>query len=722
MKKTMGHGALLCAGLVAATPLALAMARAQSAVDDAALTARERTVLVDVLANDAGMAAPQLLQVREQPLHGTAQVEGGAIRYTPAPGFTGRDSFTYFVKKGRGAGRATVTVDVGEALVLRGRVTDSPVANATVRASVDGHQFTAQADGNGDYALEVIGLGEGMVTLGAQGTGSQSTVNFLSVLGDFDRVLAEAGADGQLTRDENNQVQVTNVSTAQAYLLQLANDGAPITSDEALAVARESLDNAKLLTMAAAIRLSVDGGYPLPPGTPDTLALISDPDALDAFLGTVEADEPEALTQTINAIVSDPSLIVQSDAADLLGTYTLAYHLGVAGTINTGNIQGERLTLAADGGGSFIGAVPNADPSLEWSFDGETGRAVAIPNTPTVLRNYPVIDGIGQVPQDMSVTRIEVARLFEGDGRDTLALTKTSTYTYPDNPELEGGIQTTTTAILGIRDEGGLLPFSAGELAGTSRSMWISGVPYQGSNFSGSEMFSFDADGTGVRGDDVAFEWGIDALGRLQVGYADGTASSYGRVQQDGRKGESLAAQWHNGQGDQSAALSISAIGDGFAFTAANAAGDWRSGQYVSRVSFDPNNTDFFLVFGPGQAGWHVSYSATEAWPTAIGWSLDGGMVDAVYYRDGANQPVHSCVPGVGGCYIWQIRRWRPVAMDGNRAYVIEEFLVDFEGDGSFDVTTQRGNFYDATPAPPFLKAVRAPAPAPARARVPARR
>ena len=436
-------------------------------------------------------------------------------------------------------------------------------SNARAEAS---KALTAHADGNGDYALEVIGVGDGMVTLGAQGAGKQSTVNFLSVLGDFDRVLAEAGADGQLTRDENNQVQVTNVSTAQAYLLQLANNGAPVTSDDALAIARESLDNGKLLTMAAAIRLSVDGGYPLPPGTPDTLALISDPDALDAFLDDVEADDPEALTQTINAIVSDPSLIVQSDATDLLGTYTLAYHLGVAGTVNTGNIQGERLMLAADGGGAFVGSVPNADPSLEWSFDGETGRAVAIPNTPTVLRNYPVIDGIGQVPQDMSVTRIEVAMLFEGNGRDTLAVTKTSTFTYPDNPELEGGTQTTTATNLGIRDEDGLLPFSAGELAGTSRSMWISGVPYQGSNFSGSEMFSFDADGTGVRGDDVAFEWGIDALGRLQVGYADGTASSYGRVQQDGRKGESLAAEWRDGNGDHSAALSISAVGDGFAF------------------------------------------------------------------------------------------------------------------------------------------------------------
>lgn len=701
--KDMKRLAMLSTGLVLVSPLALALGARPS--DDSALTARERAVTIDVLANDAGLASPQLLQVRRQPAHGTAQLVGTAIRYVPAPGFTGRDSFTYLVKKGRNAGLATVTVDVGEPLVLNGRVIDGPIANATVGASVDGHHFTAQADAEGFYSLEIIGLGGGMVTLGAQGGAQQSTVNFLSVLGDFDRVRAEAGADGALSRDENNQVQVTNLSTAQAYLLQMANGGEPITDDAMLEVAREALDNDQLLTMAAAIKLSVDGGYPLPAGTPDTLALISDPEALDAFLVEVEADDPDALSQMIATIATDPNLTVPSEADDLLGTYTLAFHLGAPGTVNTGNIQGERLTLDADGSGSYVTAVPNANPSLEWSFDAASGRAVAIPTNPTPIISYPVIEGIGQVRQEITISRIEVAKLFEGAGRDTLAVTKTRTFSYPDNPELPGGTSTGTGTNIGIRDEDGILPFTAAEVLGTTRSMWIAGVPYANSNFTGTEMFTFGAGGSGMRGDNVAFDWSIDPLGRLLVAYADGTESAYGRVQQDGRSGESLAAEWRAGDGTHSSALAISAIADGFAFTPAIAQADWRSGQFVSRVSFEPHNTDFFMVFGPDQAGWHVSYSSTEAWPTAIGWDVNGGSVDAVYYRNGANQPVHFCQPGVGGCYIWQIRRWRPVAMHGNRAYVIEEFLVDFEGDGTFDVVTQRGNFYDATPALPFAVA-----------------
>lgn len=694
-------GALaLCSGFMSVVPVAMAVGPAPG--HDSALTARGRAVLVDVLANDPGMAAPQSLVLRSQPAHGTAQIVGSAIRYTPAAGFTGRDRFTYFVKKGRNAGLATVTVDVGEALVLRGRVTDAPVAHAAVKATVDGREFTAMADADGRYSLEVIGTGGGMVALAARGSGDQAIVSFSSVLGDFDRVLAEAGSDGELTRDENNQVQVTNLSTAQALLLQRANGGQPITDDDMLVVARESLDNGELLTMAAAIKLSVDGGYPLPAGTSDTLSLISDPQALADFLGAVEADDPAALANAINAVAADPEVIVPATAAALQGTYTLAYALGVPGTINTGYIQGERLTLDADGGGSFVTAVPNADPGLAWSFDEESGRAVAIPANPTILVSYPVVEGIGQVRQFISTTRIEVGKLFEGEGRDTLAVTTTKTWSYPDHPQLEGGTQVSTGTNLGIRDETGILPFTAAELAGTTRSMWIAGVPFANSNYTGAETFSFAPGGTGSRGDGVSFTWNVDGLGRLGVAYADGSTSTYGRVQQDGRKGESLAGHWRAGDGSQSAALSISARSDGFAFDPANAQADWRSGQFVSRATYDPDNSDFFLVYGPGGTGWHVTYTSVQGWPTPIGWSSSAGMVDAVYYRNGNNQPVHWCQPQVNGCYIWQVRQWRPVARDGNRVYVIEQFLVDYEGNGNFVTVSQRGNFYDAMTAPPF--------------------
>jgi hypothetical protein len=146
---------------------------------------------------------------------------------------------------------------------------------------------------------------------------------------------------------------------------------------------------------------------------------------------------------------------------------------------------------------------------------------------------------------------------------------------------------------------------------------------------------------------------------------------------------------------------------DGFQFDAATAQQPWRSGFYVSRSA--PADIDFFIVLDAAQLGWSVTYDPTGAYPTPLGWSVNGGVLDATQYHDGNNLPVHFCNVGVDGCYIWLQRRWRPVAADGNRVYVIEELMYDADLDGDQDVTNQRTNFYDATPAPPF-RAVQPPA------------
>nr|WP_255527549.1 Ig-like domain-containing protein [Luteimonas sp. MC1828] len=681
---------------------------------DQALVATGRSVMIDARANDAGAGPASTLRVHVPPAHGSVRVVGGQFEYTPAPGFTGRDSFSYLIKGTRSLGTATVTVDVGKPLVLRGKVTDSPIVNASVQASVDGNSFSAQADANGDYSLEIIGLDGGMVTLGAQGTGDQAIANFLSVAGGFDRLLAEAGADGQLTRDENNQVQVTNVSTAQAYLMQLASGGLPINNDAALEVAREAIDNGQLLTASAAIKLAVDGGFALPDGTTDTLALLSAPGALQAFLEDVEEQAPGALAEAIVAIASDPDLTVPSDEEDMVGTYTLVYDLGVPGTVNTGYIQGARLTLDADGGGEMLLAAPNANPAVTWSFDSVTGRAVVVPVSPVVVVGFEIVNNV-QVRRDSVTSRYEVARLFEGNGRDTLAVTSTVDYWYPENPGIPSGSTSGTASNVGVRDGQGTLAFSSGEIAGSSRSMAISDTPYATANNTGAELFTFAANGSGVRADGLAFTWQIDPLGRLQVADAAGSSATYARVSSDGRGAEGLAVDWTSPIGRRSATLQISAIADGFAFTPASAQADWLSGQNISRTAYMANNTGFYILLRGAGLGWTLSTGEGYATPTPGGWSVQGGVMDFTLYRNGSHAPVHWCQVGVNGCYVFLARRWRPVGADAGRVYVIEEFLWDTDGDGDLDVTSQRGNFYDTQGAvPPFSVAPpRVPAAAP---------
>jgi hypothetical protein len=85
--------------------------RAPTAVADTARTGRDAHVEVDVRANDSDPDGDALsVESVTQPQHGTAAIQpSGKIRYTPASGYEGGDSFTYAVGDGRG-GTASVVV------------------------------------------------------------------------------------------------------------------------------------------------------------------------------------------------------------------------------------------------------------------------------------------------------------------------------------------------------------------------------------------------------------------------------------------------------------------------------------------------------------------------------------------------------------------------------------------------------------------------------------
>ena len=90
--------------------------RSPTAVDDSARTGRDQSVDVDVRANDTDPDGdPLTVDSVTQPGHGSAAIQAdGTVRYAPASGFEGRDSFTYTVGDGRG-GAATAEVSVNVA-------------------------------------------------------------------------------------------------------------------------------------------------------------------------------------------------------------------------------------------------------------------------------------------------------------------------------------------------------------------------------------------------------------------------------------------------------------------------------------------------------------------------------------------------------------------------------------------------------------------------------
>ena len=117
--------------------------------DDEASTGEDEPVVVDVLANDSDSDGDALLvfSVRNA-RHGAVALadDGRAVRYTPARGWSGRDSFAYTVYDGRG-GAATATVALEVAPAVDGpeaaddaavTLVDAPVTIAPLRN--DGHE------------------------------------------------------------------------------------------------------------------------------------------------------------------------------------------------------------------------------------------------------------------------------------------------------------------------------------------------------------------------------------------------------------------------------------------------------------------------------------------------------------------------------------------------------------------------------------------------------
>jgi hypothetical protein len=83
--------------------------------ENEATTSPKNSVLVDVLGNDTDADGDSLsvAGVASAPAHGTAAVESNQIRYTPADGFVGVDTFTYRASDGLfTSNAATVSVRV----------------------------------------------------------------------------------------------------------------------------------------------------------------------------------------------------------------------------------------------------------------------------------------------------------------------------------------------------------------------------------------------------------------------------------------------------------------------------------------------------------------------------------------------------------------------------------------------------------------------------------
>ncbi len=92
--------------------------RTPLAQNDTATTSAGKSVTINVLANDSDPDGDALtVTILQQPQHGSAEVNGTTIIYTPNGGYTGPDTLAYTVTDSKGAtANATVTITVQAAV------------------------------------------------------------------------------------------------------------------------------------------------------------------------------------------------------------------------------------------------------------------------------------------------------------------------------------------------------------------------------------------------------------------------------------------------------------------------------------------------------------------------------------------------------------------------------------------------------------------------------
>ncbi len=157
------------AGGTASAVVTVSVANARPvAADDAASTPGGTAVDIDVLANDTDPNAdPLSITALTSPAHGTVSVVAGEVRYVPAPGYRGTDSFTYAATDGSASSvPATVTVAVANTPP----VAQDDTVSTHRAASID--VLGNDSDANGD-SLTVTAVGSpahGSATIEADGT------------------------------------------------------------------------------------------------------------------------------------------------------------------------------------------------------------------------------------------------------------------------------------------------------------------------------------------------------------------------------------------------------------------------------------------------------------------------------------------------------------------------------------------------------------------------
>jgi phosphatidylserine/phosphatidylglycerophosphate/cardiolipin synthase-like enzyme len=207
--------------------------------DDITTADEDSSTQIDVLSNDIDVDEDEVSIVNpSDPAHGTISLDSniGPVTYTPDPGFSGTDSFTYDISDGNsGTDTATVTINVAS-------LNDNPIANAGSDTIVDeGDTVTLDGslsnDPDGDSISYTWSQVSGPLANLPSNTNTQSISFAAPSVGSGGATLefqltVDDGEGG--TSTDSIEITVNNVNSApdaMAGLDRTVNENANVTLD-----------------------------------------------------------------------------------------------------------------------------------------------------------------------------------------------------------------------------------------------------------------------------------------------------------------------------------------------------------------------------------------------------------------------------------------------------------------------------------------------------------
>ncbi len=362
---------------------------APQAIADSVLVQNNVAASIDVLANDTDSNGDALTitSIISQPESGTVEIVNNQLLYTPENNVATTDSFSYEISDGELTAVAEVVVTVNHTLTISGLVTDSPISNELVSIAIGDELFEVEADTDGNYSLPItINDMSALVFINAKGSADQNQedIELIAVAGQTSTLLAAAGGEHHLSHEDNNQTNVTHVSTANYLLVEDRTESGEITSELEFNQLASEVSPEELIQTAGFIKLLVDNdNFDIPEG--ETVLSLLDTEAaggsgektreaIQAYLvanNHVDADGKlteaysAALDEAIDQTVTDANVIEQFRVEHIASQTMLSLYGAKQGW---NQHSGSGMNYGADGSGELYNNLNSYDNSDEIQF------------------------------------------------------------------------------------------------------------------------------------------------------------------------------------------------------------------------------------------------------------------------------------------------------------------------------------------------------------------